>query len=338
MPQPSPEQLHDLAVIHRIGLSRYSTAVVHKIIAMLNRIERDLVDRIMRSEPGLASERLEALLAELQAIQSAGWLLVDGRLSGSIAELAAAEAAFALRLAGIEVAPITGVTFSPVPPLEQIVAAVKARPFQGRFLRDWMAETDSKARERVRNIVRQGFVEGQTLEQIVQLLRGTRANRYQDGALEITRRGAEAMVRTALTHTANVAAQASWEANADIVLAWQFVATLDSRTTLTCAGLHGKQFELGKGPTPPRHINCRSTSVPVLDEIPGVKPFDFPSYDAWLRRQPVSVQNEVLGTAKAKLFREGGLTIDKFTDHKGKVLTLDELRRQDEEAFIRAGL
>lgn len=49
------------------------------------------------------------------------------------------------------------------------------------------------------------------------------------------------------------------------------------------------------------------------------------TYDAWLRKQPVAFQNEVLGKAKADLFRKG-LKLDQFVDRKGAELTLKQLR------------
>jgi hypothetical protein len=258
----TPEQVHDLAVSHRIGLSRYSTGVVRKVLALLNRTERSIVERLARtSNETVSGQRLDVLLAELRRIQRQGWGLVDLRLRAEMGDLAAAEALFALRLAGVE--PVATVAFSPIPSTGQIVAAVNSRPFQGRLLREWLAEAEEGAARRVRDAVRQGFVEGMTTPDIVRTIRGTKAAQYRDGIMETSRRGAEAMVRTALTHTANTAAQATWEANGDIVKGWQFVATLDLRTTLTCASLHGKKYALGKGPMPPRHINCLVGSARV---------------------------------------------------------------------------
>lgn len=335
----SAEAAHDLAVRHRINLSRYSTGVVRKVIALLNRTEESLIERLARTDnETLSGARLEAILAELRSIQKEGWALVKARVEGSVSDLAGAESQFALRLAGIPIAPDVQFGFSPIPPLEQIVAAVNARPFQGRFLKDWLAGAEEGAATRVRDTIRQGFVEGRPTADLVRAIRGTKAGQYRDGVMEVSRRGAEAMVRTALTHTANVAAQAAWEANSDIVKEWRFVATLDSRTTLICAGLHGKKFPIGKGPQPPRHVNCRSTSIPVVAEIEGVTPFEFPTYEAWLKRQSPKVQGDVLGPSRAALFRTGGLKIDRFTDNKGRVLTLVELRSKDLEAFKDSGL
>ena len=49
------------------------------------------------------------------------------------------------------------------------------------------------------------------------------------------------------------------------------------------------------------------------------------NYDDWLRTQPASFQNEVLGQKKAVLFRKG-LKIDRFVDRAGRELSIPELR------------
>lgn len=61
-------------------------------------------------------------------------------------------------------------------------------------------------------------------------------------------------------------------------------------------------------------------------------------YGTWLRRQPASFQEDVLGKAKARLFRRGGLKIEKFVDESGAERTLAELARSDADAFVAAGL
>lgn len=96
--------------------------------------------------------------------------------------------------------------------------------------------------------------------------------------------------------------------------------------------------------------NCRSTTVPVLKSwadigidagdigegtrasMNGQVP-DTLTYDGWLRKQSPEFQDEVLGKAKADLFR-GGLTMDKFVDLKSQhEFTLDELRQREPDAW-----
>jgi len=62
------------------------------------------------------------------------------------------------------------------------------------------------------------------------------------------------------------------------------------------------------------------------------------SYADFLKRQPASFQDEVLGVTKGKLYRNGGLSVDSFVDRRGMEITLDQLAANRPEAFIRAGL
>lgn len=51
------------------------------------------------------------------------------------------------------------------------------------------------------------------------------------------------------------------------------------------------------------------------------------NYEQWLRRQSVQFQDDILGPARGKLFRKGGLTLDKFVDRNtGRRFTLEELK------------
>lgn len=131
----------------------------------------------------------------------------------------------------------------------------------------------------------------------------------------------------------------------------------DSIIVHNCASLNGKRFPVGKGPIPPRHFNCRSYAKPVLKtyremgiDLPEVvvKGHTRASKDGqvaadltfsdWLRGQPQDVQKQILGATRAKLFRANQIDVDRFTNNKGVVLSLDQLRKKDAAIFKRAGL
>ncbi len=124
---------------------------------------------------------------------------------------------------------------------------------------------------------------------------------------------------------------------------------------------------MGEGLTPPVHMNCRSVRVPIINgAVLGTRPavpvtraelerLSGPerrhrvqqlvgrvpvttTYQEFLARQNVAFQEEVLGVTKARLFRRGGLSLDRFVDIRGKELTLQELRRGEPDAFQRAGV
>ena len=143
--------------------------------------------------------------------------------------------------------------------------------------------------------------------------------------------------------------------NADLIKGVRWVSTLDGRTSPICRARDGVIYDVDKGPRPPAHWNCRSTTVPVLrswrelgipaDEAsPGTRasmdgqvPSDM-TYQQWLKSKPAAFQDETLGKAKGRLFRSGGLTLDRFVNNKGREYTLDELRKRDAQAFAKAGL
>lgn len=351
------ESLLDQTISHQVGLQRYTSATVRKIVALLNRVDGDIVAQIAKIDPtavagSYSQKRLEKLLEAVGALSDEATRAATRELDSELRALAAYEAAYQTAM----IAASVPVRLDIVTPGDtQLYAAVNSRPFQGRLLKDWYSGFQESAKRRVRESIRQGFTEGETIDQMVRRVRGTAAAQYRDGALEITRRGAEALVRTAVNHTANTSRSELYRQNDDLVKGVQWVATLDSRTTLVCASRDGKIYPPDSGPRPPAHINCRSTTVPVLkswkelginlSEAPegtrasmdGQVPAD-KTYDSWLRGKDKAFQEEVLGATKARLFRDGDLTLDRFVDRAGNELTLDQLRKREMAAFEKAGV
>ena len=125
--------------------------------------------------------------------------------------------------------------------------------------------------------VRNGLLTGESTDKIARRLKGRL--RFGDlGPLsvrQLAQAGGEltsvannqvmAMVRTSVNQVANETSQQVYKANQDVTKRYRYVATLDSRTSPICRSLDGRSFEYGKGPTPPQHFNCRSTTVPIID-------------------------------------------------------------------------
>ena len=217
--------------------------------------------------------------------------------------------------------------------------------------------------------VRNGLLTGESTDQIARRLKGTL--RYgQPGSLrQIAQRGGDAtsvpnnqvmaMVRTSINQVANAASQQVYKANQDVTKKYRYVATLDSRTSAICRALDGQEFDYGKGPTPPQHFNCRSTTVPVIDyKGLGIEPPppsqlrrpntafgpsrstrgdsvpDNQTYGEWLDKQNKATKQDVLGESKVPYFNrlvdKYGPTdaIRKFVSADGSELTLEQLKRR----------
>lgn len=212
--------------------------------------------------------------------------------------------------------------------------------------------------ERFAQVVRQGLLTGERTADIARKIKGSlqfgqEAKSVKQLALaggELTKAANHqvvTLVRTSVNQVANAASQQTYEANQDITKKYRYVATLDTRTSAICRALDGQEFPYGKGPMPPQHFNCRSTTVPVVD-YEGLG-FDPPpegkraakggmvptnqSYGQWLNDQPRSVQAEVLGSKAPyfrRLARKHGAkdAIAKLVRDDGSELTLADLRKR----------
>lgn len=132
-----------------------------------------------------------------------------------------------------------------------------------------------------------------------------------------------------------------------------WVATLDDATCIECGDLDGEVFDEGDGDQPPIHYNCRCIRTAVIDggligdrpavpitedQLDGLTPDERTAavqelvgsvpattdYETWLADQSEAFQDDVLGPARAQMFRDG-MPLGDFLDANGDVLTLDEL-------------
>lgn len=351
------EDILDASIRHQIGLQRLSAGIVKRIIALLDGVDGDLVKQLLKYDPtavgkSFSQKRLEKLLEAVRVINKEAYAVLSKELDAELRALAVYEADYQRKL--IETAVMVKLDIV-TPSAPQLVAAVKARPFQGRHLKDWYAGLAESAQRRIVEAIQIGFVEGEPIDKMVRRIRGTRALRYKDGILEINRRSAEMVVRTAVNHTANAARAEMYRENAGVIKGVRWVSTLDGRTSAVCRSRDGEVYPVDSGPRPPAHPNCRSTTAPVLKSWKelGISLAEAPegtrasmngqvpaseTYDIWLRKQDSGFQDDVLGVTKGRLFRKGDLSLDRFVDQKGHEYTLEELRRREAAAFARAGL
>ena len=194
----------------------------------------------------------------------------------------------------------------------------------------------ASSQEKLSLAIRSGVFSGETTQQIARRLVG-KLNFDQPGTVkQIAAAGGEVtklanyqlqtIIRTSINQVQNQASQAVYAANSKVAPKYEYVATLDSKTSPICQRLDGKKFEYNKGPTPPQHFNCRSTTVPVVDfnglqkkyprlEKPPKTALDTRpsatgrvpqnvSYGDWLLNQKKELQVKTLGSEqKVKFFK-----------------------------------
>jgi SPP1 gp7 family putative phage head morphogenesis protein len=219
--------------------------------------------------------------------------------------------------------------------------------------------------ERFSQVVRNGLLTGETTPSIAKRLIGNlQFGEEAKTVRQLVAAGGQAtavadnqvmaLVRTSINQVANSASQQVYEANQDITKKYRYVATLDSRTSSICAALDNQEFPYGKGPMPPQHFNCRSTTVPIID--PDILPpsttakrasADGPvpintSYGQWLAEKQKGETNADLRARQEKTLGPGKVPyfnrlVDKYgakdamaklVRDDGSELTLEQLRKR----------
>ena len=225
----------------------------------------------------------------------------------------------------------------------------------------------TRQQEGLARTIRQGVFSGESTAEIARRMVGRLEFGQKGSVRQIAAAGGEltklanyqvqTIVRTSVNQVQNQASQAVYAANSKVAPKYEYVATLDSRTSPICRRLDGQEFAYNKGPTPPQHFNCRSTTVPVVDfdglqkkypslEKPPVgKVVSRPSttgrvpqgtaYGDWLLKQDKKLQVKTLGNeGKVNYFKRlakkegsGQKAIRKLVREDGSERSLKDLQR-----------
>jgi len=339
MEESANTQLRDKTIAHSIYLQRYYSSTSKKVMDLLRETEKDLVRQLktLDLDNQMTIPQIDARLKSVRAILNEGYTLAGKGLISNMHDAAEYEQEWQMKAVNestpvvldmVAVAPVT------------LFAAVESKPLQGKLIKEWIDKLDQDSYTRIQDAVRMGLVEGQSYNDVVKRITGTKALQYTDGVMALNKRQTQALVSTAMSHATNTATDEFYNANDDLIKGWQFLATLDFRTTTLCKSYDGKEFKLNEGPRPPIHIRCRSSTVPVLkswkemglkDPPPGTRSSldgqisETINYDEWLRKQSHAKQDEALGKGKAEIFRSG-VKLDRFVEN-GKELTLEQLKK-----------
>jgi len=384
--------LFDAMVRHQVFLMRLNGSLRNETEKLLNATEEDIANLILVRLHGVkgATPRnlaiVALLISDIRKLRHGAWTEVRTLWRSTLGELTESE----VRFLATALETSLPVEYDAVPPVDKVSTAAKALPFEGQTLSQWSNRIEEEDLRRIAQQIRIGLVQGEPARVIAARVIGTARMRGRNGVTQITRRRADAIVRTAIIHFSNVARTAFLAANEEMFSEEMYVATLDSRTTPICRSLDGNTYPLGEGPMPPIHWNCRSLRVPRITpdavgsrqakavteamlvreyarknglkrakhqkDIPVGQRVDYErfarrrtreltaivpakqTYGEWLARQSAEFQNDTLGISKARLFRKGGLTLDKFVNRRGDELTLAQLAQREAVAFRAAGL
>ena len=339
------DDIQDREVAHTVYTQRYAAGLSKRAQHVLFEAEPEIR---MQLAAGLAileeegvelanipADRIRSLVRAMEASRNASYRQMAQTLETELQAFAAYEITFQGAVL------VQALPDSLTVREASIGSRVTTSPIQGRLLSEWMADLKTGDRKALSREIHLGITEGETTQQIMRRVRRR---------LKISRRHANAIIRTAVNHVANQARNEIAKANSDLVKSIQWLSTLDGRTTAVCRARDKQIYPVNSGPRPPAHIACRSAFTFVmkswkqlgLDGSPGTRASmngqvaDDISYGPWLKTQPRDFVLDTLGKKKGHLFLKGDLPIDRFVDRAGGELTLDQLKSREKTAWHKA--
>lgn len=291
MAKTANELYFSAALRRQIAVRKYTASEIRRILLILEHSDQELTNKIRERLAKLGqvtdftSKRYLALLADIQDLRSAVLNTLKRQVTRDLGTLGEHEAEAETKLLRASI-PVE-ISFAKIS-ADAIRAIVDTQPFQGHLLNDWFTGLRQADRRALTRALQLGLAQGESIPDIVKRVAGTKANNFSDGALSITRRNAEAVVRTGVNHVSNAARETVWDANADIIQALRWTSTLDGRTTPICQARDGMLAPVGDKPLPedaelldppdarpPAHVGCRSIMVAVIDGmgVVGSRPY-----------------------------------------------------------------
>lgn len=353
------DDYQSLAIRRQVLLERLKSGQFKEFSAVFKELERLIKSAFVELDyifEDMSRTRLENLIQKIRKDQGAIFAAAIESFTVqlfSIAQIAQAQEILDLKktldLRGTKLNQFTKID------LQKLVLK---RPLStnGQLLSSFIKDFSDNETERVANVIRLAWSQGKTNSEAVDAVLGitARGSIRRGGAMDTIRRNASSVVRTSIQHVASSARMEIWKTNPDVVRRYRWLSTLDRRTSGACKALDRQEFEFDKGPVPPIHPNCRSTTLPITNpkydflDVGKTRSAEFgpvaaeTDYYQWLKRQNPEVVKEALGPTRAKLFLDGGMSADRFRelqfDRNFEPLTLAEMRKIVPEAFSKAGL
>lgn len=198
---------------------------------------------------------------------------------------------------------------------------------------------------RIKQIVKEGMIDNLAVNKIADNI---------GRSVDLPKAQLKTLSRTAITETSTNINNATYKLNEDVIDGYQYVATLDGRTSLICANLDGKVFRLNdqRGVRPPQHFNCRSTTIPIVkshEDLMNTKSSriskrrlsrvkggtrasmngQVPSktnFEEFFKQQDNDFKLAILGDKRrVEIFNTGKLKFSQFSTRDGKLVSISRL-------------
>lgn len=346
------------ALAYQIALMRVAAGQRQQAVALLTELERELTNEVQllpeASGPrSVKDQKVSAMLTAARGLIKASYDLLADSNAQTLESVAQAEGKNVDNMINRAV----GVKILDKAIRPELLNAVLNQPdVLGHVSKDWWAAQSTDLQRRFIGQMQLGILRGESIEELTRRVRGTKANGFKDGIMEKSKRDATALVRTSVMTVSNAARLKGFEARAELIKAVQWVATLDSRTTVICRGLNQKTWTIPgyepighdkKFPGPIAHWQCRSTQIAVTKSWKELSGKKLKAVDDQTLQQAVEAKmtaqgadqdkiNGALVRAKASMDGQvaGDLTMDDWIKGKGQSFANQALGKGRADLFM----
>ena len=290
-------------ILQSLNLERLKANEVNAVVELLEKLAVDLEQAIKKADPNgvgpstYRQKRLKALLGQINGTTNDYYTRIKKNHDKALKGVVAAEAKATVTSVNKAFA---GVQLAGLPTVAQLQAIASEALIMGAPSKEWWASQKLDLQVKFKNEIRQGMLLGESVDELVRRVRGTKVNGFKDGIINVKKHQAAALVRTSVQAVSHAARMATHQANEDLYNGYQWLSTLDGRTTHICKARSGLTWDKSFNAVghdkeyspPPAHWNCRSLITP------------------WLKDWTDLSKNKTLAAKKKKEFKANGDTIN----------------------------
>lgn len=329
-------------VEHTVNLLRVAAGQRLAVLAILENLEADLAAEVASGKGSFNSmARITALNRECGKIIAQAYDEIGIRQDVELRELAVVESAATVGIveAAIGIPGLLNVQMTE----KQLEYLVQQPIIEGYSSGQWWQSQAAGTRAKFTQQMQQGMLRGESVDELVRRVRGTKAKGFTDGVMDVPKRQAAALVRSSVISTANAASMATIDEMDDIANGIQWLATLDGKTTLICRALSGKKWSIPdhkpightiQFPGATAHWQCRSRQIPWLKSWAEITGLPLKTMDNKTLEARVKDRLTKQGMDPAKVAKVTTRTRASMDGQVPNDLTMDDWLSGKDDAFI----
>ncbi len=342
------QELLDQIIKFQIDIRRFEAGLKKEVQVKLEKMQRDLIVELSGGElTEFSKKKTQALLSNLSPVLANHYAGIEETVQDSLDGLSKVQVRQAEKSLKTTVFIENAVNL----PTQHVIERVSRNVLiNGGPLNDWWQKQRADTLFKVSAQIREGILFNETNQSIISRIIGKNG---APGVMNLARNNAASLVQTVTHAVANEARQAVYEENDDIIKSFVWTTALDSHVCRLCIARSGKRWKNDKSHTPighsipfqvpgihyndrcvllPETLTFKELGVdlpepPISTRASSLGPISAKSsFSDYLKRVPVSQQNEMLGVGRAQLWRDGKITLSQLLDGKGRELSLVQLQ------------